>query len=760
MARAANTSLLAAAAAAAAAAVAGTAGAQEPGATSEQPDARPDRQATTPTTTTPVTTTPEGTTDLGTIDVEVGKKPSGGKRKPSPADKRREAARQFLKENSEARARLLEQQGAVSPSPFAGLSDPLSTPLTTVPDAVLEDFRIPTFLLPIYQAAGVEYGIRWEILAAINEIETDYGRNLSVSTAGAMGWMQFMPGTWESYGTDANRDGVKDPYNPVDAIFSAARYLDASGASESIERAIFSYNHADWYVADVLKRAKQLAALPPDLVGALTGLTMGRSPVTGASDYAGAYDFEKAGKAGVAEPVGTGSLRSTRIYAQAGAGAVAVQDGQVEEIGRTRRLGNFVRLRDGYGNLYTYAHLDSLASHHVVPRADKASSAPTSSESPVPVAAAGSSAPAPAPSGNGSDGSGKATKERLFAEPSRPGARAAGGDRQISNGAGGQAAAAAAPGPRPAAVDGGELGRYLAPPYDLRRDQVALLPLRRGSRVIAGTILGRVGAASQAWPAKDGSAADNPHVHFEIRPAGAGAPRIDPTPILDGWRLLASTNVYKASNPMLRGGRAATIGQILLMSKEALERRVLANPKIEIYECGRQDIRAGSIDRRVLASLEFLTARRMKLGVTSLTCGHGYYTASGNVSHHSSGDAVDIATINGTPVMGNQGAGSITDRAVRELLTLQGSMKPTQIITLMQYAGTDNTYAMGDHDDHIHVGWQPDGEATPGTARSAAVLKPGQWKRLVGRLDRIENPAVPVNPSRYSIKVRVKPRSR
>ena len=65
-----------------------------------------------------------------------------------------------------------------------------------VPNFFIDKFRIPPFLLPIYQAAGVQYGIRWEVLAAINEIETDYGRNLNVSSAGALGWMQFMPATW------------------------------------------------------------------------------------------------------------------------------------------------------------------------------------------------------------------------------------------------------------------------------------------------------------------------------------------------------------------------------------------------------------------------------------------------------------------------------------------------------------------------------------------------------------------------------------
>ena len=73
---------------------------------------------------------------------------------------------------------------------------------------------MPLFLLPIYQAAGIQYGIRWEVLAAINEIETDYGRNLNVSSAGAVGWMQFMPSTWKTYGVDANKDQPQGPVQP------------------------------------------------------------------------------------------------------------------------------------------------------------------------------------------------------------------------------------------------------------------------------------------------------------------------------------------------------------------------------------------------------------------------------------------------------------------------------------------------------------------------------------------------------------------
>ena len=150
---------------------------------------------------------------------------------------------------------LRKPGGAPAPSnPTYSLATP-GTARIGVPNFLIDKFRVPPFLLPIYQAAGTQYGVRWEVLAAINEIETDYGRNLNVSSAGALGWMQFMPATWRAYGVDANRDGEKDPYNPVDAIFAAARYLRASGAESDLRRAIFAYNHADWYVREVLKLA-------------------------------------------------------------------------------------------------------------------------------------------------------------------------------------------------------------------------------------------------------------------------------------------------------------------------------------------------------------------------------------------------------------------------------------------------------------------------------------------------------------------------
>lgn len=110
-------------------------------------------------------------------------------------------------------------------------------------------------LLPIWQAAGSTYGIPWQVLAAINKVETNFGQNLGPSSAGAVGWMQFMPSTWARWGIDANGDGVADPDNPTDAIFSAARYLAGCGGQFDITRAVYCYNHSDAYVSDVLRLA-------------------------------------------------------------------------------------------------------------------------------------------------------------------------------------------------------------------------------------------------------------------------------------------------------------------------------------------------------------------------------------------------------------------------------------------------------------------------------------------------------------------------
>jgi murein DD-endopeptidase MepM/ murein hydrolase activator NlpD len=110
-------------------------------------------------------------------------------------------------------------------------------------------------LLALWQSAGSGYGVPWQVLAAINKIESNFGQNMGPSSAGALGWMQFIPSSWERWGMDADGDGLADPWDPEDAVFAAARYLAAAGAHEDLERAIFAYNHAQWYVDDVLELA-------------------------------------------------------------------------------------------------------------------------------------------------------------------------------------------------------------------------------------------------------------------------------------------------------------------------------------------------------------------------------------------------------------------------------------------------------------------------------------------------------------------------
>ena len=119
---------------------------------------------------------------------------------------------------------------------------------------------IPTELLSVYQGAAASCGMRWAVLAAVGKVETDHGRSTArgvgsgANPAGAMGPMQFLAGTWAAYGVDANDDATVDVYNPADAIWGAARYLCASGAGDpaGLRSAIWSYNHADWYVDEVL----------------------------------------------------------------------------------------------------------------------------------------------------------------------------------------------------------------------------------------------------------------------------------------------------------------------------------------------------------------------------------------------------------------------------------------------------------------------------------------------------------------------------
>ncbi|MDX6583820.1 MAG: hypothetical protein QOI10_3004, partial [Solirubrobacterales bacterium] len=538
---------------------------------------------------------------------------------------------------------------------------------------------------------------------------------------------------------------------PVDAICAAARYLKAAGGDTDLRRSIFAYNHADWYVDEVLLYANQYGKLPETLVSSLTGLTEGAHfPVAADARYADdiserrALERSKPGKrsAGNAAEVISGSTtrRGINIYSKQGAPVVAVNDGTILDTGKSKKLGRYIVLQDAYGNRFTYAELGSVAKAYPVPKQDKLTAkdfelvTPAADKAPDKPATAGTQvekakakASADAAAADAGPANTEDARDRLYAYPERKSnAQSAGLSGQLDS-----LLASKMPGYE-------SFKGYLSHVMHFDPQKMELKALHKGSQVTAGTVLGRIGKTTELAP----------HVHFAIRPAGRGAPKIDPKPILDGWKLLEATAIYRAAGQDPFNG-SATASQVLLMSKTQLIERVLNDPSLEIYACGREDIQSGQIDRRVLAMLEYLVARGFDLTITSLKCGHSILTTSGNVSEHSTGDAADIAQINGIPVLGHQGPGSISEALVKDLLQLQGAMKPHQIISLMDYFGADNTFAMADHDDHVHVGYYAD--AGPGSGsvskQFSSMLKPDQWQRLIKRLGEIDNPTVPTKPS-------------
>ena len=208
--------------------------------------------------------------------------------------------------------------------------------------------------------------MRWEVLAAINHIETNFGQDLSVSSAGAEGWMQFLPSSWAQYGMDADGDGHKNPYDPVDAIFAAAHYLAIAGAGHNLRGAVFSYNHSTAYVDSVLSYARQIGSVPVPLVSALSGVDQGYFPVHAPASYLDTSGAASAGAVQTALTAQAGAFAD--ITAPARAAAVASETGRVVKLGSSAALGRYIELRDAYGTTYTYSGLGSFARWYPAPQ--------------------------------------------------------------------------------------------------------------------------------------------------------------------------------------------------------------------------------------------------------------------------------------------------------------------------------------------------------------------------------------------------------
>jgi Transglycosylase-like domain len=137
--------------------------------------------------------------------------------------------------------------------------------------------------------------------------------------------------------------------------------------------------------------------------------------------------------------------------------------------------------------------------------------------------------------------------------------------------------------------------------------------------------------------------------------------------------------------------------------KHGLEKRVLASRRLLIYTGGRGDVQAGRVDVRVLTLLLYLAQRYHSVTVSCLVTGHSFLTTAGRPSLHPFGRAVDIAALNGTPILGHQQPGGLTEHALRRILLLPRELQPSELISLFNLGGP--SFALPDHADHIHVGF-------------------------------------------------------
>jgi hypothetical protein len=688
---------------------------------------------------------------------------------------------------------------AAAPQLAAAQSEALAAMLagTSASIRALDFYRIPLFLLPIYQAAAVQYGVPWPVLAAINEVETNFGTDLSVSTAGAVGWMQFMPETWLQYGVDAVSAGYADPYNPVDAIFAAARYLHAAGASKNLRAAILAYNHSEAYAESVLLRARLFASYPPSVIATLTGLTEGSLPVAGAklsptsiipkgviapapagvsSATAGASPApSKAaatrlatalpGSTAAPSPAASAARAERALNAAAppaqlsellgrrGAPVVAVEDGRVVGIGRSHKLGRYLVLRDTYGDLFTYAGLGSIAPDYRLPK-------PVRVQLPKGALQSGESGNDPTPKQAAS--AGRQLPVTLHVAKKKV-ARAAKATSTASSGTAEEEAQVPVGGKvrvfaHPDNPDAIAAARLLAQRAASRRGAAeGFMRLGRGSVVAQGTVLGHLGSGGEEPDAS---------MRFAIRPAGAQS-AIDPRPILENWRQLnVALHPQGAKDRLVLAG--ATASDAFLLSQAELGRAVLADPGIKLGRCDREQVAAGKVSRRALALLVFLSRSGLKPTVGELRCGSTTRTSKGLVTTFPPPETLYLTAVNGIPIADHQGAGTITDITIRTLLTLQHQFAPKRIVSLMRYPGAPSTVAAPDYSSYIKVelvrpasakASKSVGAKTAHKASSSStapivvdpVLDTLEWQRLMTQLSTLQAPKLSSKPSASAI---------
>ena len=146
-----------------------------------------------------------------------------------------------------------------------------------------------------------------------------------------------------------------------------------------------------------------------------------------------------------------------------------------------------------------------------------------------------------------------------------------------------------------------------------------------------------------------------------------------------------------------------TLVKGLKASKERLVKRLLKDERVWVYWGGQSDLDADRIDVRIVVLIAYLAERHESVTVSSLFSGHRKYSRPGVISAHTYGQAVDIAAVGGTSILGNSQPGGLTEDAVKSVLLLPAELQPQQVISLLGLGGP--SFPLADHGDHIHVGY-------------------------------------------------------
>ncbi len=197
-------------------------------------------------------------------------------------------------------------------------------------------------------------------------------------------------------------------------------------------------------------------------------------------------------------------------------------------------------------------------------------------------------------------------------------------------------------------------------------------------------MLGVLRATVRPGPCRRGTASSSASARASRRwgrSATTGRPRSRSTDTRSSptrWRRSPATTAPSASAPSSRGSSRRSRNS---------RRRSSTIPRSSIYAGGRDDLANGRVDVRVIALIAYLRETFGEVTVSCLVSGHGLYARPGVISAHVYGQAIDIAALGTTSILGHQQPGGVTEHAVRDILLLPSELQPQQVISLLASAG-------------------------------------------------------------------------